>query len=404
MCKAPTCTTKWGKPKPRLLDHYAIFSSAYGNKRLTPNIRPSERTVLTPKAKERQVERYALRDDLRKFTTKERIHGCGLYKVEGNGVVKLKGHHETGSSFFTGVQRCGYAQFCPVCGAKIAHGRAAEIAEGVEFALRNGYGVMHLTLTVSHGRHNTLSEMRDLLPRAWAFVTSGRGWTRLKKEYGLCGFIRAWDDTWGEENGWHPHFHNLLFTEKPLTARQLDELHSLIFARWESFVASQGYEKPAPEWTRLDRITSQKGIGRYLNKLSLNIGNELTRTDLKKAKEGSRLNHWQILKGVALTGEADLYDLWMEWEEVMGGVQLVRWSNGLKARFGITERTDKEIAEAEESYTWERVLNDWEWDLLTKHAHHIPLLHSCIRTHGPEAVDPFFDWLAMTVHAPPERV
>jgi len=384
-----------------LLDNYAEFSSIVGRQTVTPIIRPSERIELTPEAKQRRRDRFSLLNKLQKFTSKDRICGCHKYRHAGNDVIKLKGHHETGKSFFTGLQRCGYAQFCPVCGGKIAAVRSAEIAEGVDIALAEGYGVYMLTLTAQHELYHTLKELRGLIAPAWGAVTSGRAWKQDVQDFGLEGFIRAWDETWGEVHGWHPHYHVLVFTSQPLTRLQEDDLHMRMFGRWSRFVTKKGYKRPSEDATYFERIKSQRGIGRYLNKLSLGIGMEMTRSDLKKAKKAGSLNHWQILEGLALTSEAYLYDLWMEWEAEMGGVQLVRWSNGLKKHFGINELTDKQIAEAEESWTWERIISNEEWALLSMHPHHIPLLHSCIHTHGPEAVDPFFAWLAETVHAPP---
>ena len=372
------------------LDNIAEVSSIVAGQRVT-------RTRISPEANQRRKDRYLLRAGLQAKTTKRRLHHCGRTRQSNAFLPEIRSNDQTGSSYLAGVQHCGYAQYCPSCGAKIANVRAGEIGKAVDQAFVNGNGVYMLTFTAPHGKHHTLGELRTLISGAYKHVNSGRAWLTDVADYGILGQIRAFEVTngvfrQGNDNGWHPHIHLLIFTDKPLS--NPEALHASLFARWQKYIVGKGYDKPTQDGTRLDPITTQRGVGRYLSKIAVNIGNELTRSDLKTGRKRGGATIWEVAWGALATDDPALWSLWFEWESVMDGIQLCRWSNGLKRYLGINEMTDQEIAEQEEAFTHSRSLTQDEWNALKQDSSLIGLLLSTVQTDGIEAVDSFFAWLA----------
>ena len=364
------------------LDNITEVSSIVAGQEVT-------RTKISPEALKRRADRYLLLEGLQKRTTKHRLHRCGLDRISNSAQPILKWDEETGSSYLSLVQRCGYVQFCPVCGAKIGNQRASEISQAVEKALDLGHGIYMITFTAHHLQEHTLRELRTLIKGGFKAVISGRQWTEDRADFGVLGQIRTEEATWGL-SGWHPHLHVLVFTDKPLDDPH--QLHARLFSRWSNHIVKRGHKAPSPEANRIDTITEQRGVGRYLSKVAVTVGHEMTRSDLKKGK-GKRLSHWEVGWGAVATNDPLYWSKWFEWEAEMGGVQLCRWSNGLKSYFGINERTDQERLDQEERFTHARTISNQEWDLLKQDKQLVPMMLKTASTHGSHGVDTFFDWL-----------
>lgn len=390
MCDTPR-TPGRSTPGRDYLDNFPGFASTVAGQRVT-------RTKISPEGIRRRKDRGRLLDALRPWTKKDRLRQCCRTKLPYTPRTEIR-YTPFGYGFVHGVKRCGYAQFCPVCAAKIADRRAAEIKRAVDLALRLGHGIYMLTLTVPHGSWHSLSELRKTVERAFRHMTGGRAWVNDRAEYGILGVIRTFETTIGIGlNGWHPHLHVLIITDKPLS--DPSTLHDRFFSRWSDFVVRSGLEAPNRDASKLDPITEQRGIGRYLSKVSVSVSHELTRSDLKKGRKG-HWTPWQLLWAACETEEDQYREKWHEWEEAMSGVRLVTWSRGLKSYFGIDDLTDGEIAEQEEAFTHVRTLSDDEWHHLRDNPDDLSLLFTLIQTDGEPGVDAFFAWLAHHLHGPP---
>jgi hypothetical protein len=84
------------------------------------------------------------------------------------------------------------------------------------------------SLTFPHDLDNALSRLVDAERAAWKHVTAGAAWQRLKQRLGIAGHVIALDFTWGDENGWHPHYHVLLIHNEDLEAAAITALHAHI--------------------------------------------------------------------------------------------------------------------------------------------------------------------------------
>ena len=124
--------------------------------------------------------------------------------------------------------------------------------------------------------------MADLLDKMTAAQTKlwkDKAGKRLIETYGIVGRIRAFEVTYGE-NGFHPHFHILLFTE-----RFLNHLPCLKrFIAFGSIVVSlKGLGEPSlKHGVRVD--VADEAIGDYVAKWGLD--SEMTKGHVKRSKTG----------------------------------------------------------------------------------------------------------------------
>ncbi|MEU4843283.1 hypothetical protein AB0F99_34130, partial [Nocardia testacea] len=177
------------------------------------------------------------------------------------------------------------------------------------------------------------------------------------------GDIKAVEVTHGE-NGWHPHMHVVILTERPLEFDELCSWYARLDARWSEGLTRQGWS-PGKVGVRLklEPITRGKGLAAYITKVQdSGLGNELARADMKTAAKGSR-TPFQILADFGNTGLVDDLELWWEYEKATAGRSAIRWSPGLKARLlpDTEDLTDEEIAAEDEGGQTIAVLAVWTW-------------------------------------------
>jgi hypothetical protein len=117
-----------------------------------------------------------------------------------------------------------------------------------------------------------------------------------------------------------------------------------LFERWRDVCVKQGLAAPSEEHG-VD-VRPSKYAGAYLAKWG--SASELTAATKKQAKEG-RYNPFALLREYGERKVADWKDQgarFVEFAEAFKGRNQLVWSEGLKARFGIEEKSDEELAEA----------------------------------------------------------
>ncbi len=149
----------------------------------------------------------------------------------------------------------------------------------------------------------------------------------------LLGRISALECTFGQSSGWHPHDHSLLFVASGAVT---DSHLAVLRSAWVRVCAKEG--RVASEVHGLDVRGGDLAVGAYLSKL----GNEVALANRKKGRGADRFGVWQLLE-LAGTGSVWARLAFCEYACTMKGRHHLRWSKGLKARFGINERTDEEI-------------------------------------------------------------
>ncbi|MEU9110016.1 hypothetical protein AB0D54_37980, partial [Streptomyces xanthophaeus] len=148
---------------------------------------------------------------------------CGKRLIDRSGASIL---WAPGKGALGGVCRCNNVHMCAWCMARILAVRAANVQAAAEGLAAAGYGLHLGTSTLRHFSRQRYGSLRKtdrgglvaLLHDAWkgAYGSSGRQWRRFRDTYGVVGYERAYEDTYGTDTGFHLHFHTLWVTKSVL--------------------------------------------------------------------------------------------------------------------------------------------------------------------------------------------
>ncbi|MGW3297638.1 protein rep [Streptomyces xiamenensis] len=316
-------------------------------------------TIQDTEARDR---RFTLREDLRKLSRLARLQKCGAAVLQGGVVPVIR----NGRAGFRGVVTCGSVHVCPCCGSSIRAARQEELdAVGVAWECQS-CGLAMMTLTMRHFLRQLLAVLVEQQRAAWKLAfgqNAGRAWRDAKKKYGIRGFVRAWEVTHGEANGWHAHYHVLLFLDRPWTREQRSEVEAIAYTAWSEALEKVGAYLPSEaHGVRIDAPDRGEAgkMARYLmknqdGKAAWGAAAELTRQDIKQGQNGHR-TPFQI-GAAAVAEDADQRDveLWLEFEAAATGIRSLYWSNGLRkylADMGIKldKRNDDQVAADEHGH------------------------------------------------------
>ncbi|MFH9894394.1 hypothetical protein ACH4OQ_38465 [Streptomyces luteogriseus] len=301
--------------------------------------------------------------------------------VEGNAVV-------------LGLLKCGKIWLCPVCSAKIRHGRAEEITTAVVSWIRQGGTAYLVTFTARHAASHRLADLMDAIqgtradaakgtkrkPGAYQRLITGgtwagrpdRGQDGIRDHVGYIGMIRATEVTVGQANGWHPHIHAIVFlggrTVGTGADRQVVETFEPTdgqLAMWQDHWAAvwtRHLHQVDPEFTpsdehgvdfkRLETAQDAADLGQYIAKLQeggkeISPANELVRGDLKRGRHGN-MTPFEVLGRIGdlmggvpeedVPGHGTLewcLSLWREYERATKGRRAIEWTRFLRLLLGL---------------------------------------------------------------------
>lgn len=287
--------------------------------------------------REVRAERWALKSSANRLLPKgHRTTKCHRWRLPDRDIDVLRGG-EQNRAFFQGLQVCASVWCCPVCASKISERRRVELAAAIATAQAMGLRVYLLTLTVPHGLGDDVAVMLDQMMKAWAKLNQGEQGEKLRHRLGLRGTVRALEVTHGS-NGWHPHFHALLFLDTDQTPQ---EVQGVLSKRWQ--VVAQRAGLPCPSEAHGCRVDGGEKAAAYVSKgSSWGLESELTKGHQKRGKQGSR-TAWDLLRDY-LEGDKQAGALFRVYSEAFQGRRQLYWSNGLKKLLAVSDFTDQEIA------------------------------------------------------------
>jgi hypothetical protein len=285
-----------------------------------------------------RFERFALQSAARKLLPDSRTAKCLRLRQKGQDIQVLQSkEHKTCS--YKGLQTCGSVWACPVCAAKISERRRVELKAAIERHLSNGGGVYLLTLTNPHHFGDKLGELLAGQAKALSYFNGERASRKVFVAMGCIGQIRALETTHGRlrrvNNGWHPHYHIVLFASAGLDLVAFQ--HDLAL-RWISACTKAGLKAPSIEHGL--KLDPGEFAADYAAKWGLD--HEMTKGHIKKAKDGE--SPFDLLRAYLANGDKQAGALFHEFAETFKGKRQLYWSSGLKKRFQIGEMTDEELA------------------------------------------------------------
>jgi hypothetical protein len=361
---------------------YAKSSSAFGlepapglgsAKNELPRIDPETgeiipaRKVYDPVAT--RLERFALQSAARAILPKSRTAKCLRFlsfkaeKLENDPesrkfrtsafrprpTVEVWRTKDTNTARYKNLQTCASVWACPVCAARISERRSAELRKAIDAHEAAGGQVLLLTLTNPHTRRDNLGDMLKAQAVAMSRFNGQRVSKLIWSDMGCIGTVRAWEVTHGRlranNNGWHPHFHILIFCASGL---DLDEFRSRIYSAWANSCRLAGLPIPSQR----HGITLEDGsrASEYVSKGLWGLDREMTKGHIAKKAAHKGETPFDLLRSFLFDGDKQAAALFREFALTFHGRRQLVYSKGLKAHFDLEEKTDEEISlEVEES-------------------------------------------------------
>lgn len=264
------------------------------------------------------------------------------------------------------VKTCGSVWSCPVCAAKVATQRQAELGAAVVSHVASGGMVYLLTFTFPHYVGQPLADLMPRFDKARQRFQNAKGWKAVMGKDGTAGrvgSVTSLEVTYGAAAGWHPHLHMLVFCQPGAWGEgEADE---------QGRLSSKAIDYFRGEWVRqLERAGLVDGSNRsWANVYSLDVrggkqaaeyvakwgheqawglSSELTSSHAKTGRRdtwGTR-DHYTPFQLLELAREGDGHAMcaFREFVAAFDGKRMLTWSPGLKAHFSIAELTDEEAA------------------------------------------------------------
>lgn len=306
-----------------------------------------------------RARRYALKSVVNKILPSSRTAKCMRWRLPSHQVTVMRST-EYKKAFYKGLQVCGSVWHCPVCAAKITEVRRNELVKAVELAKDKGIGVSLMTLTIPHGMGDNLIGMLNMMQKAWRKMTTERRGKAIKKSLDIVGTVRALEVTHGE-NGWHPHFHVLVFSGKNAAIKDIEEAYSNL---WHDVCVKVGL--PPPSLVYGVKVEDGSYAARYASKWG--IESEITKGHLKTGKNGG-MTPFDLLRDCLETKSQRSRILFLEYAEAFKGRRQLYWSNGLRSLLELQEHelSDEDIVNSyEENANVLSQLTDDEWRAILK--------------------------------------
>lgn len=275
-------------------------------------------------------------------------------------------------AFYSGLIACGCVWTCPVCAVKIQERRREEISQAIDWAYKTGYQPAMVTLTFPHQAFHRISELLEKQKLAFQYLRSGARFTRFKTRFSYQSLIRSLELMHGK-NGWHPHTHELWFVKRDLPGVEnagsvAAEMKVEILRMWESACRKAGILDDA---SNLDAfrlhavdVKGNCSASHYLAKMDdakhWGADREMAKGTKKASEKGT---HPFGLLDKASAGDLRAKRLFLAYAIAIKGKAQIYWSPGFKAKVGIGEKTDAELAEEtrEEAQVLGQILYpDWK--------------------------------------------
>lgn len=306
----------------------------------------------------RRSEKFALQNESVKLLPSERVRFCLRHRITKDECVTVRYNENRQRAHYSNLQRCSSVWTCPVCAAQISEGRRQELKAGIEKWRKENGSVYLLTLTNPHHHGDNLHEQLAGQKKALHYLWGDRKPKEMFLALGKVGHIIASEVTYGE-NGFHPHYHILLFFKGHINHKSLQ---SFIALQWQNCCKKAGLKIPSIE----HGCDIQDGTyaDRYVGKWG--IEDEVTKGHTKKGREGSA-TPWDLLRqsedGCERSGR-----LFQQYAAAFKGKRQLHWSHGLKALLLVDDTTDEQLASETEKESIElRELGLEIWRLIKRY-------------------------------------
>lgn len=285
---------------------------------------------------------YILQDRARELLPQERVSGCLIKRINKSYPVQVAYNPNTQKTHYHNVQRCGSIFHCPVCAKIITEKRRSEMKQATKTWKHAGGFLYFVTITSRHNKNTHLRTLKAGQTLAKKKFFTGRKAEALFAEFGKVGHITSNELTIGCENGFHPHTHMLIFSDKYFNADDLIKLQLKLALHWQN--ACRLAKIDIPDLKHGLDLKDGTYADKYVSKWGLE--EEMTKSQLKRGKLGS-LTPFDLLH--LSIEDKPLYDdklpskLFQEYALVFKNTRQLSWSDGLKSLLKIVNVKDEEL-------------------------------------------------------------
>jgi hypothetical protein len=289
---------------------------------------------------------FILQDQSAKLLPTERVKYCLKNRIDKSKNRSIVYVPKTDKTHWDNVQRCGSLWICPCCAKNITECRRKELLKAKNNWLSEtkpqhfNNSLLLLTLTTPHTVKDDLKQLLKQQSKALHYFWGDRLGKKILSAMWNFGFIKSTEVTYGD-NGFHPHYHIVLFLRRELTLFEIDTFKKLLFDHWVNCCKKANLSLPNQKHglDLRDGTFANQYIGKW------GIEHELTKSHSKKGKKGS-LTPFDLLNlsinDDPINGRKPSY-LYKKYAEAFKGKTQLLWSNGLKDYFAINEKDDDDI-------------------------------------------------------------
>jgi hypothetical protein len=275
-----------------------------------------------------------------------RVVDCMWCRIGDVSVMQSTEHNR---AHYKGLQTCGSIWLCPICASKIEERRRGEIVQVFDWAKRENLDSTMLTNTFSHGQGDDLHDLFKRQAAALKSYRTSRLYVREMARIGYVAMVRCLEITHGF-NGFHPHTHEVDFHRERLNENDVHCLRNALTEVWLKACTKHGLFKLDDDEMAFRRraidVRPHFTAGDYLAKQddskTWTPAHEIAKSSSKVGRR-SGVHPFQL----ATRGNPGDPELFIEYARATKGKRKLMFSRGLKAKAGLQDMSDEEIAAAE---------------------------------------------------------
>lgn len=313
-----------------------------------------------------QVLKFAMKAASGRLLPHERVAKCLLWRIPG---LHAQEWSDGKKAHFRQLQVCGSVWLCPVCSGKITERQAQLLKQAIDN--HADLDVVMVVLTLRHKRRDVLAEVLRGLQESFRRFTAGRWYKEFRAMFGIVATVRSLETTHGNDNGWHPHFHVLMFLDHQLAPAEVARLKETIVARWLAVLDMEGHdgtEDHAVEVTHR-RADIASYVAKFGREKKWNVEREVTKSPSKMGKTEGHKSPFALLREYAVDDNKRSGALFAEYGQVFRGRHQLQWSRGALDLLGIKElrNAEKAARQADKGLAWLLYeFTDLEWTAVRK--------------------------------------
>ena len=275
-----------------------------------------------------------------------RVIGCAWCRI---GEVSVMQSIEHDRAHYKGLQTCGSVWMCPLCASKIEERRRADIVKVFGWADSENLDSSLHTNTFSHGQGDDLHDLFERQAAAFKLYRTSRTYRAEMKRICYIGMIRCLEVTHGI-NGFHPHTHEVQFHRERLTDNDANLLRNTLVSPWMEACKKVGLFKTGDDeiafYRRALDVRPHFTAGDYLAKQD---DSKAWTPSHEIAKSSSKLGRRAGVHPFQLATRGNPGDpaLFIEYARATKGKRKLMFSPGLKAKAGLQDVSDEELAAAD---------------------------------------------------------